>query len=119
MPNESISTLATGARQLVVHDALEMTWCFAGSYFSWLMPKATVKSWFLPGAEMRTFLAPALRCFSASARAVKRPEHSSATSTPWSLCGSSAGSRLAVTGIFLPLMTTASSVASTVPSKTP
>ena len=27
MPNASCSTLATGARQLVVHDALEMMWC--------------------------------------------------------------------------------------------
>ena len=27
MPTVSCSTLATGARQLVVHEALEMTWC--------------------------------------------------------------------------------------------
>src|ERR1700676_2076448 len=30
-PNGSCRTLATGARQLVVHEAFEMTWCFAGS----------------------------------------------------------------------------------------
>ena len=30
IPNDSCSTLATGARQLVVHDALEITWCVAG-----------------------------------------------------------------------------------------
>ncbi len=31
MPNASLSTLASGPRQLVVHDALEMIVCFAGS----------------------------------------------------------------------------------------
>ena len=31
MPNVSCSTLAIGARQFVVHDALEMMWCLAGS----------------------------------------------------------------------------------------
>ena len=31
MPKVSSSTLATGARQLVVQEALEMMWCFAGS----------------------------------------------------------------------------------------
>ncbi len=30
MPKLSLSTLATGARQLVVHDALLTTWCSAG-----------------------------------------------------------------------------------------
>ena len=31
MPNSSLRTLAIGARQFVVHDALEMIVCFAGS----------------------------------------------------------------------------------------
>ena len=31
MPNASCSTLAIGARQLVVHDAFEMTVCALGS----------------------------------------------------------------------------------------
>ena len=30
MPTRSLRTLATGARQFVVHDALEMTWWFSG-----------------------------------------------------------------------------------------
>src|SRR5438093_2194505 len=68
---------------------------------------------------MIAFFAPAWRCFSASSRLVNRPEHSSTTSTPCSRCASSAGVRFAETAIFLPLMTTASSVASTVPSKIP
>ena len=46
MPKVSLSTLATGARQLVVQEALEMTWCLAGSYFLWLMPRQIVA--FLP-----------------------------------------------------------------------
>ena len=29
MPNVSSSTLATGARQFVVHEALEMMWCLS------------------------------------------------------------------------------------------
>ena len=31
MPNSSFSTFAIGARQFVVHDAFEMTVCFAAS----------------------------------------------------------------------------------------
>ena len=31
MPNASLSTLAIGARQFVVHEAFEMMWCLAGS----------------------------------------------------------------------------------------
>ena len=31
MPNESLMTLAIGARQFVVHDALLMMMCVAGS----------------------------------------------------------------------------------------
>ena len=60
MPNDSCSTLANGARQLVVHDAFEMMWCFAGSYFSSLTPRTTVTSGLLAGAVMMTFLAPAV-----------------------------------------------------------
>ena len=44
MPNASCNTLAIGARQLVVHDALEMTWCLDASYDSRLMPMASVTS---------------------------------------------------------------------------
>src|SRR4026207_2011972 len=34
IPNFSWTTFATGARQFVVYDAFEVTWCAAGSYFS-------------------------------------------------------------------------------------
>ena len=119
MPNVSMSTFATGARQFVVQDALETMLCFAGSYFSWLIPYASVRSCPFAGAEMITFFAPAPMCFSALARSVKRPEHSRTTSTPCCRWGSSDGSRFAVTAIFLPFTTMASSVASTLPSKMP
>src|SRR5262249_31782485 len=64
-PELSCSTLATGARQLVVHDALEMMWCSAGLYMSRLMPMHSVTSGFLAGAEITTFLAPPARCLPA------------------------------------------------------
>ncbi len=37
-PNSFRTTCTTGTRQFVVQLALEMTWCFAGSYFVWLTP---------------------------------------------------------------------------------
>ena len=54
----SCSTLASGARQLVVHEAFEMT-VMSLRNTSWLTPYTTVASTSLPpGAEMTTFLAP-------------------------------------------------------------
>ena len=96
MPTASFSTLATGARQLVVQEALEMTmWSFVS--LSWLTPYTTVRSAPSAGAETITRLAPAFRCAEALSFEVKMPVHSSAMSTPSSLCGSSAGSLIAVT----------------------
>ena len=60
MPTASLTTLANGARQFVVHDALEMTWCLSLSYWSKLTPSTTVMSSPLAGAEMMTFFAPAV-----------------------------------------------------------
>lgn len=59
MPIASLRALAIGARQFVVHDALEMMCCVAGSYCSWFTPTTKVPSSFFAGAEMMTFLAPA------------------------------------------------------------
>src|SRR6188768_1386810 len=92
MPKDSCSTLASGARQLVVHDALERMWCDLGSYLSSLTPSTTEKSGFFAGAVMMTFFAPAARCFAALSRSVKRPVDSKTTSTPRSFQGSCAGS---------------------------
>ena len=56
IPNESCSTFASGATQLVVHEALETTWCARGSYASSLTPSTRVMSGSVAGAEITTFL---------------------------------------------------------------
>src|SRR4051812_4439979 len=73
MPHVSFSTLATGARQLVVQDALDTMWCLAASYFSWLTPITMVMSSPLAGAEMITFFAPAVMWALALSASVKSP----------------------------------------------
>jgi len=98
MPIPSLRTKATGARQLVVQLAFEITLCSALSW-SLLTPMTSVKSAPSAGAEMMTRRAPASRCFAAASRLVKMPVHSSATSTFRSFHGSFAGSRSAVTVI--------------------
>ena len=56
IPNLSWMTLARGARQLVVQEALEMT-VYLGSYASKLTPQTNIGA-SAEGAEMMTFLAP-------------------------------------------------------------
>src|SRR5206468_12749551 len=114
-PKLSMTTLTTGTRQLVVHDALEMMLCLAGSYFSLFTPMQMVMSSSLAGAEITTFLAPAVRCLDALSLSVKRPVLSSTNSTPSSFQGSFSGSLMADTLIGLPLTTRVSPFASTVP----
>src|SRR6266849_6505680 len=62
IPKLSSSTLAIGATQFVVQEALDRMWCAAGSYASSLTPITIVMSSSLAGAEMMTFFAPASRC---------------------------------------------------------
>src|SRR5271170_1391655 len=68
-PKLSLITLAIGARQLVVHEALETTLSLDGSNFVWFTPTSSVGTFSgsLVGAERTTRLAPALRWFSAPA----------------------------------------------------
>ena len=54
-------TLATGARQLVVHEAAEIILSFFLISFS-LTPNTTVLSAFLHGADTITFFAPFFKC---------------------------------------------------------
>ena len=68
----SLRTLATGARQFVVQDALDTICCDPSSRWS-LTPTTMVASTPLPGAEMMTFLAPPLRCALAASVLVKTP----------------------------------------------
>ena len=95
MPKASSSTLIMGTKQLVVHEALETTRCFAGSKVSSLTPITKVASAPLLGAETMTRGAPASRWAAAFSRAVKKPVDSMTTSTPRSAHGSALGSRSA------------------------
>src|SRR2546428_4642106 len=72
-PQLSSTTLTTGTRQFVVHDAFEITRCFAGSYFWWFTPITIVMSSPLAGAEITTFLAPAGMGVAPPPRPVERP----------------------------------------------
>src|SRR6266568_7951515 len=78
----SWTTFATGARQLVVQDALEMMWCFAGSYFLSFTPSTTVMSSFFAGAEMMTFFTKPFKCFLASSALVNNPVDSTTICAP-------------------------------------
>src|SRR5450756_1206786 len=118
-PKLSTSTLAMGARQLVVQLALEITSFLALSCMSSVTPRQIVTSGPLAGAEMITFLARASRCLPAAARSVTRPVDSMTTSAPSSFQGSLAGSVSLITRTRLPSMTRASSSTSTAPGKTP
>src|SRR5689334_1726033 len=95
MPKLSRSTLAIGATQFVVQEALEMIVWASESYFSSLTPITIVMSSSLAGAEMMTFFAPASMCARAAGPVVNRPVDSITTSTPRSPHGSLAGSRSA------------------------
>ena len=91
MPNASSRTFAIGATQLVVHEALEMTLCAAGSYMSSFTPRTTVRSSPLAGALITTFSAPASMCLSASSRSVNSPVDSITMRAPSSFHGRFAG----------------------------
>ena len=91
MPQRSLSTLATGARPLVVQEALEMMWCLAGSYLSSFTPSTTVMSSFLAGAEMMTFFTVSCRCAFALVASVKKPVLSMTIWAPSSPQGISRG----------------------------
>src|SRR2546425_7588155 len=82
MPKVSCKTLATGARQFVVHEALETTLCFEGSYVLSFTPRTKVWSGPSAGAVIITFFTGPRRCFFASAPLVKRPVDSTTISAP-------------------------------------
>src|SRR6266849_1431253 len=113
MPNFSCSTLTTGARQLVVQDAFEITLGFAGSYALSLTPSTIVRSSFLPGAEMITFLTEPRRCLQASLASVNLPVDSMTTCAPSPDQSISPGSLIAKILIRLPFTTIASASALT------
>ena len=79
MPKVFSKTIATGAKQFVVQDPLDIILC---SFFKSLLltPCTTVKSTSFAGAEIITFFAPASICLPAEALSKKKPVHSKTTS---------------------------------------
>merc|ERR1719231_1219016 len=80
MPYSSWMILASGARQLVVHDALESTG-MSLVYLVGFTPMTNIGA-SAEGAEMITFLAPPLRCALALSMVVKMPVDSHTMSAP-------------------------------------
>src|SRR3954454_7938401 len=120
MPTVSLRTFANGARQLVVQEALEMTWWLSRSYaVSKLTPRTTVMSGSVAGAEMTTFLTLPPRCLAASSRLVKKPVDSMTTSAPRLSHGSAPGSRSDRTRRTSPSTTMSLPSTSTVPGYGP
>src|ERR1035441_4631386 len=97
----ALMILAMGARQLVVQDALEITWCFAGSYLSSLTPNTMVMSSLLAGAVMMTFFTGPRRCCLASSALVNLPVASMTTCAPTDSQSSLEGSLSAKTRMLL------------------
>ena len=60
IPKLSLMIFASGARQLVVHDAFDTT-VYLGSYFSRLTPTTNIGA-SAEGAEITTFFAPPFKC---------------------------------------------------------
>src|SRR5437763_4864676 len=117
-PKASSSTLTMGTKQLVVHEALETTVCWAGSKVWSFTPMMKVASTLVAGAEMITRRAPPSMWAAALFPSVKMPVLSITTSTPSSDHGSALGSRSANTLISSEPTLMAPSVACT-PSNRP
>src|SRR5665213_3545 len=118
-PKASSRTFTMGTKQLVVHDAFEMTKSFVASKVSSLTPMTKVASASPEGAEMMTRFAPAARCALAASRVVKRPDDSTTTSMPSSPHGRSAGLRSAKTLMAKEPTRSSSSLTLTFWSRTP
>ena len=93
-----MTTFANGARQFVVHDAFEMTWCCVGVVLVEVDAEHDGDVLALGRRGDDDLLgAAASRCLAAFSRSVKKPVDSITTSTPRSPHGSVAGSRSART----------------------
>ena len=115
----SLSTFAMGARQLVVHDALEIRLSFSVRESSFT-PRTTVASISSLGGTVRTtFFAPELMCFSKDDLSRKKPVDSTTKSTPKSLQGMFAGSSCEINFMVLSPTIKSSPFSSTCKSRTP
>merc|ERR1719247_2599375 len=106
---------ASGARQLVVHDAFERMFT-SFEYVVWLTPITNIGA-SADGAEMITFLAPPAMCIDAFSMTVKMPVDSHTMSEPVSPHGTSFGLRTAknLIGLQSTMRVDAASSKSTVP----
>mmetsp|Transcript_78306 Transcript_78306/g.123258 ORF Transcript_78306/g.123258 Transcript_78306/m.123258 type:complete len:239 (+) Transcript_78306:1652-2368(+) len=111
MPKLSLMTFASGARQLVVQDALETT-VRSLVYFSWLTPITNIGVLSLGGAEMMTFLHPPCKCLDAFSLSQNTPVDSQTYMAPTWPQGICAGSFSWKTRTFIPLTTKYSAVPS-------
>merc|ERR550537_1575244 len=100
MPKLSWMTLASGARQFVVQDALLTTFS-ADVYDVWFTPITNIGA-SPDGAEMITFFAPPPKCSPAFSLPVKTPVDSHTMSAPDAPHGIEAGSFSAKTLTILP-----------------
>merc|ERR1719298_313143 len=89
MPYSSWMIFASGARQLVVHDALDST-MMSDVYLVWFTPMTNIGA-SAEGAEMMTFFAPPARCALAFSMVVKMPVDSQTMSAPLAPQGTSVG----------------------------
>ena len=106
--------MAIGAKQLVVHEALEtIFWSAVASL--WFTPITNIGA-SADGAEITTFLAPAVICVCAFSSVVKIPVHSATTSVPTASHAMSSGLRSAVIRTRCPSTPKSLSTTSIVPS---
>ena len=110
IPKLSLTTLASGARQLVVHEAFDTT-AMSPRRPAQLTPTTNMGA-SADGAEITTRFAPPCRCLDAPSTEVKTPVDSTTSSAPRSPHGIAAGSRSAVTGILVPSTTRQEAAAS-------
>lgn len=119
IPHLSLTILAKGAKQFVVHEAFETIFMSEVNSL-WFTPTTKVGvSGSLPGADKITFLAPPLKCLPAEASSRKIPVDSQTTSTPWSPHGTFPWSNSVKNLTFYPFTSNPSSNYSTVPSNLP
>ena len=119
IPYASWRTLASGARQLVVHEALE-TIRSPGSSSSSLTPSTTMRSMTsFAGTVSSTFSAPPRKCRSSFSRERKTPVDSTTRSAPSFPHGIAAGSFSAVIAVLRPSTYRNSRSAETSPSNGP
>ena len=75
MPNASFTACASGARQLVVHDAFDTNF-MSGVYFSRFTPQTNVGVSSFAGPDITTTCAPPSRCPCAFSFVMNWPVHS-------------------------------------------